>query len=92
MSFQVIAGFIVQSLFILVILQTLEKSNEESSWIIFKELSKNFKNIWSMYAMSGDDNRIQANDLIHFFRLLSDPLGNYHFEILNCLKMMFVTF
>ena len=76
-SFQVIAGFIVQSLFILVILQTLEKANEQNSLNQFKELSKKFKETWIHYATFENPDRVKSEKLIDFFKHLSHPIGLY---------------
>jgi len=80
-SCQVIGTFIVQSLFILAILQTLEKANEENSWLIFKEVTKKFKNVWKNFAQSEDPYRISTTDLITLFRAMPDPLGKLIFQI-----------
>jgi len=73
----VIAGFIVQSLFILVILQALEKANEQNSWNMFKKLTKKFKETWGAFALEGDPYKMQSDNLLLFFKQLNEPLGKY---------------
>ena len=83
MSFQVIAGFIVQSLFVLVILQTLEKANEESALRKFKDIARNFKTSWSVLARKEDPFRIKVEDLMYLFRRIPEPLGTFFFKKFN---------
>lgn len=75
-SLQIVQAFIIQSLFILVILQSLD-DNEENPEISFKKLLKDFRYNWNEYTYKTFHKKINSQDLIPFFKDLHKDLGKY---------------
>lgn len=69
--------FIIQSLFILVILQSLE-GQEDNPIESFKILLKDFKKKWNEITRKGSNKKILNKDLIPFFKSLGTELGYFH--------------
>ena len=78
-SLQIIQGFIIQSLFILIILKVLDE--EENPAESFKKLLKEFRRSWNHYTIYTQHKKIHSKDLLDFFKGLGKELGNYYQNI-----------
>ena len=81
-SLQILQNFIVQSLFILVILQSLE-NDEEDPTQSFKKMLKDFRKHWHNFTKDTTNKKIHSKNLISFFKSLPKPLGSYKFELIK---------
>ena len=83
-SLQIFQGFVIQSLFILVILKILDE--EENPSESFKRLLKEFRFSWNHYNKHTENKKIHSKDLISFFRSLKNELGNFFF-LFGCMTI-----
>lgn len=78
-SFIIISQFILTNLFILVLLQQFQDSEQNSKNPLqeFHEHVNKFRNIWIECTAKYKGQKIHKNTLLRFFKLLEPPLGNY---------------
>lgn len=74
-SFQIIAGFIVQNLFILIILQAFDFSEEGETLEKIQELIESFKIQWRLMANKQCHYKLEEKNIIAFIKKLPQPLG-----------------
>ena len=76
-SFQIVAGFIIQNLFILIIIQAFEYSEDGDSSEKLQESLENFKVNWRLEADPEQPYKLNERKLILFLKSLNKPLGIY---------------
>lgn len=74
-SFQIIAGFIVQNLFILIIIQALEYSEQEEELEKIQDLIENFRVTWRLFENNEKPYKLGVKNLLPFLKRLPQPLG-----------------
>lgn len=70
------------------IIQTLEKANEENSKNNFKIMVRDFKDVWKKFAVKNRQELLKVDKLVPFFGNLNEPLGTiYYLYVFIYLKL-----
>ena len=75
-SFQILVGFIVQNLFILVIIQSLEYAGDDDFNEKLMENIEDFKMNWLLLSNKNCHYKLNEKSLLSFFKKLKKPFGS----------------